>query len=135
VAIDAEPPSAQLASVVRGLVNAFDSKLIVCHVVMRPTSVAGNDLDGSPANPEETAILHQLREAALPWISGQGEDVPIKILHGDPGQRICEYAAYAECDLIILGPREKDSVAKRFKGSVSKYVLANTRRSVLVIGD
>jgi nucleotide-binding universal stress UspA family protein len=135
LALDAGTPSPRLAGFLPGLVGLLRSDVVICHVVMRPTSVAGNELDGSPANPAETAILSNLRAAAVAWFGEQGADMPIKILHGDPGQRICEYASFSDCALIILGPREKPSVAKRLRGSVSKYVLSNSRRSVLVIGD
>jgi nucleotide-binding universal stress UspA family protein len=109
------------------------SHVTVCHVVMRPTSVAGNDTDGSPANPEETEMVRLLRAQAVRELGARGQDVPIKILHGDAGQRICEYAEYAGCDLIVLGPRSRASLAKALRGSVSKYVAANATRDVLIL--
>jgi nucleotide-binding universal stress UspA family protein len=111
------------------------SEVTICHVVMRPTSSAGNELDGEPANAEETKIVVDLRAAAIGALNEQGRKIAIKILHGDPGQRICEFADYRDATLIVLGPREKGSIAKSLKGSVSKYVVGNTRRTVLVIGD
>jgi nucleotide-binding universal stress UspA family protein len=110
-------------------------KLTICHVVMRPTSVAGNELDGAPANAEETAIVRDLRSTATAELGVRGRDVPIKILHGDAGQRICEYAEYVDCDLVVLGPRQKGTLAKALKGSVSRYVVANCKRNVLVLGS
>lgn len=117
------------------IVHFFDAKVVICHVVMRPTSVAGNELDGNPANAEETGILQELRAAMVMEFGDPGRDLPIKILHGDPGQRICEYAEFSDCDLIVLGPREKASLAKALRGSVSKYVVSNSRRNVLVLGS
>lgn len=135
LAVTGRDPSPRVGEAVRQLTKRLGLALTVVHVVMRPTSVAGNELDGSPANDEETAVLRELRSATVGWLGDSGADVPIKILHGDPGQRICEYADYLDAAWIVLGPREKESMAKRFRGSVSKYVLANTRRSVLVLGN
>jgi nucleotide-binding universal stress UspA family protein len=114
-------------------VSRAGASVTVCHVVMRPTSSAGNDADGSPANAEETAIVTDLRARAVEAMADRGREVPIKILHGDPGQRICEFAEFLNSDLIVLGPRSRGSIAKSLRGSVSKYVLSNSRRNVLVL--
>ena len=117
------------------LVTRFGADATVCHVEMRSTAAAGNESDGSPANAEETQILRDLRAAVVEALGTKGHDLPIKILHGDPGQRVCEYADFLDCDLIVLGPREKASIAHTLRGSVSKYVVGNTRRAVLVLGS
>jgi nucleotide-binding universal stress UspA family protein len=134
VAADSRYPGSASLPALLQFVHLFDAEMVICHVVMRPTSVAGNELDGNPANPEETGILQELRLAVVREFGSPGRDLPIKILHGDPGQRICEYAEFADCDVIVLGPREKASLAKALRGSVSKYVVGNTRRHVLVLG-
>ncbi len=105
------------------------------HVVLRPTSAAANDADGSPANPEETAIVQDLRSSAVAALGEAGRQLTIRILHGDPGQRICEYADFLGADLVVLGPRAPGSFSKALKGSVSKYVVANSRRSLLLLGS
>ncbi len=109
---------------------------IVCHVVMRSTTRAANESDGAPANPEELAIVQELRRSLQEaWVAA-GRTTPIHMLHGDPGQRICEYAAYADCDLIVLGTHSaRTALATWVRGSVTRYVVGNFRRSVLVIGD
>lgn len=125
-----EPLSPSVWEVVRFL----GSEVTLCHVVLRPTASPGNDSDGSPANPEETAIVQTLRASAVTALGDRGKGVSIKILHGDPGQRVCEYADYLRVDLIVLGPRAKASLSKSLRGSVSKYVVGNSRRHVLVLG-
>jgi nucleotide-binding universal stress UspA family protein len=134
VALDANPHRPRLHRAIASLVREWGAEVLVCHVVMRPTSVAGNDLDGAPANPEEVAVVSSLRNQLVQDLGNLGHDVPIKILHGDPGQRICEYAEYAGCDLIVLESREK-TISQRLRGSVSKYVAGTSRRSVLIVGD
>ncbi len=114
---------------------ALGSEFTLCHVEMRSTSLAGNEADGSPASAEEVAMVGRLRTAATEAFGPGGRAPPVKILHGDPGERICEFADFLGCDLIVLGPRPKSSIAKVLRGSVSKYVVANSRRNVLVLGD
>ena len=133
MALDAKPHGPRLRHVVGELLGGSATEAIVCHVVMRSTSVAGNELDGSPANPEEVAILTSLRNEMVRSLGEKGHRVPIKILHGDPGQRICEYAEFADCDLIVLESRER-TLSQRLRGSVSKYVAGTSSRSVLIVG-
>jgi len=85
-----------LPRLVRELARAPGTTVTLCHVVTRATSAAGNDADGAPANSEETAIVQELRTAAVALLGHPGQDVPIRILHGDPGERICEYAEFLE---------------------------------------
>jgi nucleotide-binding universal stress UspA family protein len=108
---------------------------IVCHVVMRSTTAAANGADGSPANAEELAVNQELRSRLIANLGAKAREIPIRILHGDAGERICEYAEFARCDLIVLGTRAKPSLGKLARGSVSKYLAGNSRRSVLLIGD
>lgn len=135
VALDRRHRDPTVAAPVWQLVRSLAAEVTFCYVEMRSTIAAGNEMDGAPANAEETGILRDLRAATVAALGAPGRDLPIKILHGDPGQRICEYAEFLGADLIVLGPREKASIAKAFRGSVSKYVVGNSRTSVLVLGS
>jgi nucleotide-binding universal stress UspA family protein len=134
LAVQPGEPNARVWAVTADLVRG-GAEAIVCHVVMRSTTGAANEADGSPANEEELAINQELRTRLIAHLGASARGIPIRILHGDPGQRICEYAEYARCDLIVLGTRAKPSFGTRVRGSVSKYVAGNSRRSVLLIGD
>jgi len=137
IAAKSRPGASPFPRLVRELARPPGTTVTLCHVVMRATSAAGNEVDGSPANPTETAIVQELRAAIVTLLGRPGQDVPIKILHGDPGERICEYAEYLDSDLIVLGPRlaTEGSLRKALRGSVSKYVVGNSRRNVLVAAD
>ncbi|MGC2035960.1 MAG: universal stress protein [Thermoplasmata archaeon] len=134
VALDAKPPAPPFLLAIGRLGHQFGVEVIACHVVMRSTSVAGNEMDGSPANPEEVAILASIRHQLVRSFGEEGHQVPIKILHGDPGQRICEYARFAACDVIVLESRET-TLSQRLRGSVRKYVAGASPCSVLILGD
>lgn len=121
-------------SIVRDLIRA-GVRGIACHVIMRPTTAPANEADGSPANEEEQVIDERIRTRLIEHLGDRAREIPVRILHGDPGQRICEYAEHAQCDLIVLGTRSKPSFADWVRGSVSQYVARNSRRSVLLTGD
>ena len=111
------------------------ARATVCHVVMRPTAYASNETDGAPADAEERAILQALRATAVDRLGPFGRTLELRILHGDVGQRICEFADYLHADLIVMGPRRKRGLAHALRGSVSRYVVANARPSVIVLGE
>ena len=132
LALDASPPNERAWATLKGLLDRVPAT-IVCHVVMRPTAIAGNEQDGDPSNEEELRINRTLRSALVQHAGPGAREVPIKILHGDPGERICEYAEFADCDLIVVVRGEKTG-GLRLRGRVAKYVAGASRRSVLVIG-
>jgi nucleotide-binding universal stress UspA family protein len=134
LALDTKPPGPRLRWIVGELVHRYAAELIACHVVMRSTSVAGDERDGAPADAAETAVLATLRGQLIEILGAPGERAPIRILHGDPGERICEHARFAGCDLIVLESRER-TFARRLRGSVSKYVAGSFGGSVLIVGD
>ncbi|HEV2449849.1 MAG TPA: universal stress protein [Thermoplasmata archaeon] len=135
VALSARGPSVEAYRSALARLRALEGELLLVHVELRPTSAPGNEADGAPADEAETEIMRAIRTAAVAELGERGHAVPIKILHGDVGQRICEYAEFARCDGIVLGPRERASLAKALRGSVTRYVLAHSRASVLILGE
>lgn len=135
VAVDAADPRDDATARATWWAAGSGLDLVFCHVVLRPTSAAGNEQDGSPADPGEIQLLQRLRGRLVAALGPPGLEVPIRILHGDPVQRICEYAEFAHCDLIVLGPRRRASIVQSLRGSVSKGVVSATRRAVLLLGD
>ncbi|MGI0052859.1 MAG: universal stress protein [Thermoplasmata archaeon] len=133
--LDLAEQNPRILPLAKSLADSLTLDVLVCHVVMRSTSVAGNERDGFPANAEETAIARRLMSELVGEFGERGHVIPVKILHGDPGQRIVEYADFAGCDLIVLGAGRRASLGKVFRGSVNKYVVGNSRHSVLVVGD
>ena len=56
-----------------------------------------------------------------------------KVLHGEPAQKICEYAETVDADLVLVGTRGKGMLATAVLGSVSQKVANSCKRSVVVI--
>ena len=125
--------TSQILKVSAYLAQKLDAKIIACSVSMTATSVQANELDGSPADQEERKTHDNLTEMIHNEFGQDGENIQIKILHGDPAQRISEYAEYAGCDLIIVGSRTHGLLKKALLGSVSSSVASRSKKSVLIV--
>lgn len=56
-----------------------------------------------------------------------------RILTGDPGHAITEYAGTHGIDLIVIGARGMSAFKKIFVGSVSSYVMAKSKTAVMLV--
>jgi nucleotide-binding universal stress UspA family protein len=56
-----------------------------------------------------------------------------RLLQGDPADEIVAYADVIDADLIVVGSRGHGTVASTLLGSVSRGVLREARRPVLVV--
>jgi len=116
--------------VVVTVVEAFD-----------PTLVTGAGLAGGTMSPEQLdeydrraqaggeAAVH---EAAA--VLGR-DDVETQVLRGDPGRRVCDFAAEVGAVAVIIGTRGRGGLKRAFLGSVSDYVVRNAPCPVVVTGD
>jgi nucleotide-binding universal stress UspA family protein len=114
--------------------KSFGSKVLACYVANVPTSVQGNEMDGSPANANERKIMDELRQMLHHGFGATlSEKIELKILHGDPAERLAEYADYANSDLIIVGSRSMSTIGKALRGSVSTTLVTRSKKPVLVV--
>lgn len=135
VALELTENDAGVLQVLAPLVNTFDTQLVIVHVITTGTSVAGNALDGSPANEQEKAKLTDMRARVESAGLRRARSVEFQILHGDPSERLVEYAEFCHCDLLVLGSHHRGVLGRLVRGSVSTDVVTRSRRSVLVVGD
>lgn len=56
-----------------------------------------------------------------------------QILHGDPAEKICEYAETMDADLVLVGSHGKSKLTTAVLGSVSEKVARSCKRSVVVV--
>lgn len=110
-----------------------NSQIIICNVAQMVTSVEANDVDGFPSNQQERKTLDDIKELLHDEFGNDSERIEVKILHGDPAERISEYANYLNCDLIIVGSRSQGALRKALLGSVSGSVVSRAMKSVLVV--
>jgi nucleotide-binding universal stress UspA family protein len=56
-----------------------------------------------------------------------------KVVYGDEGPKIINFAASKSYDIIILGSRGMSSLKEAFLGSTSNYVLHKSKIPVLIV--
>jgi nucleotide-binding universal stress UspA family protein len=78
---------------------------------------------------DEAAPLDVAREQA----DQLGVHAHTRLLKGDPADEIVAYADVIDADLIVVGSRGHGTIASALLGSVSRGVLREARRPVLVV--
>jgi nucleotide-binding universal stress UspA family protein len=86
------------------------------------------------------SIPHELCEhdreplnEAVQIASEKGVDVETELLKGHPADEIVAFADTIDADLIVVGTRGHGSIASALLGSVSRDVLHESRRPVLIV--
>jgi nucleotide-binding universal stress UspA family protein len=85
-------------------------------------------------------VLHELTDAdaepldaAREAAEDRGLEVHTRLLRGDPADEIVAYADVVDADLIVVGSRGHGTIASALLGSVSRAILREARRPVLVV--
>jgi nucleotide-binding universal stress UspA family protein len=133
VGVDTSQQTARILKLAHLLTKKLNAAVIVCTVANVPTSVQGNEADGFPANRQERGILDRVEELVHQEFDNDAGNVEIKILHGDPGERLSEYAEFSGSELVIVGSRSQGALKKALLGSVSSSVASRCKRSVLIL--
>ena len=72
-------------------------------------------------------------EAALELAAEEGIDARTELLAGNPAAEIVAYADTVDADLIVVGSRGHGRIASALLGSVSRGVLSESKRPVLIV--
>jgi nucleotide-binding universal stress UspA family protein len=115
------------------LARTFGADLQVVIVVNVPTSTAGNEMDGNPANKGEIQLQDEILKHLHKYFGDSARKMEIKVLHGDPAERISEYAVFSNSNLIIVGSKREGALRKAVLGSVSGSLANKSRISVLIV--
>ncbi|EPB85359.1 hypothetical protein HMPREF1544_07902 [Mucor circinelloides 1006PhL] len=74
--------------------------------------------------------------AVVQWFASKGITVNPRILSGEPGETLKDFAEANKVDLVIVGSRGLGFFKRRqFIGSVSDYLIHHLKCSVLVVKD
>jgi nucleotide-binding universal stress UspA family protein len=114
-----------------GLAKQGGAKLVAVYVRRAPPAVLGEPFyqrsltaDSRQACETSTLAVARAKEA--------GVDVDVEVLEGNPSERILELARLRDVDLIVVGSRGLSTMAGLLVGSVSRHVVHNADRPVLV---
>ena len=83
----------------------------------------------------ELARLRPALKDAVAEAESRGIHADYDLLEGDPAERILDLARSRDVDLIVIGSRGLGAVASVILGSVSKRVLHDADRPVLVVNE
>jgi nucleotide-binding universal stress UspA family protein len=115
------------------LAAEHEAELIFVHVVpeadLVPTTLLGRRRVPSSASIEDRTLLEEAAAVA------EEHDVrsTTELLAGDAVDEIVAYADSHNVDLIVVGSRGHGTIANALLGSVSRGVLAASKRPVLVV--
>jgi nucleotide-binding universal stress UspA family protein len=137
VATDGSDSAAEAVEFGIELAAEHQAKLIVVHVVPALDIVPAYAFGVGGAFPHEPSIEERdlLEDAA---VRAEEHDVVATtvLLAGDTVDEIVAYADSHDVDLIVVGSRGHGAIANALLGSVSRGVLAESRRPTLVVrGD
>ena len=135
VATDGSPAAAEAVAFGVELADEHASELMFVHVVPLVDIVPAAGLA-----PIGGAFLHELSEhdrmllvEAADAAAEEGIVATTVLLRGDTVDEIVAYADSHDVDLIVVGSRGRGAIAGTLLGSVSRGVLRESRRSVLVV--
>ncbi len=124
------------------LLDLSDARVVILTVVdpLDPMLVTGTGIAGGLMTPEEfertqeQEMIEGERALAIA-VAGLGRPgVETKVLTGDAGPTICEFATEIDASAILLGSRGRSGFKRAVLGSVSDHVIRNASCPVLVTG-
>ena len=124
------------SAVDRGLDLAEDMHANVIFVAVRrpPVPVFG-DPYWQQSVTNEVARLRPALTDAVARAEERGIDADYDLLEGDAAEEILRLARSRDVDMIVVGSRGLGAVRSAILGSVSKHVLHEADRPVLVVND
>jgi nucleotide-binding universal stress UspA family protein len=134
IATDGSPGAR--AAVEEGLQLACDTgaRVTFLGVRQRPLRVLGDPYWQERAS-NELAKLRPALRAAVGEADRLGVDAEYDLLEGDAAEEIVRLARTRGVDLIVIGSRGLGAVASALLGSVSKRVVHDADRPVLVVKE
>lgn len=110
------------------LANEHEASLVIIHVIHTLSQKAGVQQKLGEEEVPPSFILQAKKLSMKNKIQFSS-----RIVTGDPGHAIIEYANTHGIDLIVIGARGLSAFKKIFLGSVSSYVLHKSKIPVMLI--
>lgn len=134
VTTDGSPSSAEAVAFGVELASEHEAELIFVHVVPALDVVPSSGFGMGGAFPHEPSKRdHVVLEEAAAIASEHGVISTTAMLRGDTVNEIVAYADSHDVDLIVVGSRGHGAIAGALLGSVSRGVLGESKRPVLIV--
>jgi nucleotide-binding universal stress UspA family protein len=133
LAADGSEPSTRAAEWIVRSFSGAPVEVTVCTVLPRERAEAASPpADTAPAMGVD-AEAQEAVQGACETLERSGFSCRTVIRFGDPGEEIVALADEENVELIVLGRRGREGVAKLLLGSVSEKVVKNSSRPVMVV--
>jgi nucleotide-binding universal stress UspA family protein len=134
VATDGSPAAAEATAFGVELAVEHESELLFVHVVPALDVVPASGFGISGAFPHEpTELDRRMLVDAAAVAAEHGIVATTVLLSGDTVDEIVAFADSHDVDLIVVGSRGRGAIAGALLGSVSRGVLAESKRPVMIV--
>jgi nucleotide-binding universal stress UspA family protein len=136
IAVDGSPASREAIEFGVELAEYEGAEVVFVHVVPSYDLIPMNGFGLAGAMPHETtAYDKEMLVEAEAVAEHRGVRARGKILHGDTSDEIVTYADNLDADMIVVGSRGHGLLASTLLGSVSRSVLGESKRPVVVVRE
>lgn len=112
---------------------AFSAEIHLISVVALPKLVASEaDVGIEELRINEKEFREHQKKLIDEYLIGRNLHIETRVLHGDPSDKIINYANEIGADLIVMGSKTYTRIQRFFLGGVSERVLRDAKCSVLI---
>jgi nucleotide-binding universal stress UspA family protein len=134
VAVDSTPVAREAARIGLELAERVGAQVTLVHVL--PTAVAEGETADFAAFERACEDYARGLLAEVRQLTGRsGPATGLAVLHGEPAEAICQAAAAAEVDLVIVGTRARGTLARTLLGSVADTLLQHCPKPLMVVPE
>lgn len=133
VAVDTSDYSEMVVARASAIALAFSADVHVISVVELPKLVASEaEIGIQEVRIQEADYRENQKRLMDRYLAERGLHIATKVLHGEPADKIVEYANSIRADLIVMGSKAFGKVHRFLLGSVSEDVVRNAKCSVMI---
>ena len=134
IATDGSPSAEQALESGLTLATEHEADVVIVHVAPSYDVLPAHAFGMSGAVPHRiTDADYTPLEEAVRVAEERGVRATAKLLVGDPADEIVAYADSIDADLVVVGSHGRGAIASAIIGSVSRGVLHQSHRPVLVV--
>jgi nucleotide-binding universal stress UspA family protein len=133
VAVDTSDYSERVIARASAIALAFSADVHVISVVELPKLVASEaEIGIQEVRIQEEEYQENQKRLMDRYLAEKELHIAAKVLHGEPADKIVEYADSIRADLIVMGSKAFGKVHRFLLGSVSEDVARNAKCSVMI---
>jgi len=133
VAVDTSDYSEMVIARASAIALAFSADVHVISVVELPKLVASEaEIGIQEVRIQEEDYRENQKRLMDRYLAERELHIVAKVLHGEPADKIVEYANSIRADLIVMGSKAFGKVHRFLLGSVSEDVVRNAKCSVMI---